>query len=492
MKKIIYSAALVCMLAAVVSCKSTKGVKKSSKKAKEAVAKEAPAEENTETKEAPESEEAEKAEKADKVEKTEAQTPASGSSEKKETASKSLLESNGSDGKDFTGWIKSSKKNVNERFGKIQIKIKSGRGSYTLYTLNEKDKPLPVLSTANEYVTNAFYLKTSKKVYNLVTDSSIRTGAKQTKDGASIMYEIPSVAQLSVDFSCFSSQKEKEADMIKVTATIKNISSRNDDFSFKAVLDTILGEAAAYHFYTFEDVPVKNEVLYRTLQNQKWFVSKNLNTAMQLFFTGADCTVPELVALANHSTLEKNSWEPDMLSYRVFDTVLSYNNSAVCAIWKPLKLAPQTTGKVIFYIALSGDGTPASGQKYVYSKEFTEAPVEEKPAAEKNNGEKALITINPYGEVTGEEESGVATVTEFTGNEADLSAQNTNQAEAPAETKNADFYIKNMTKEHLTPEYIQSLLDRIAALEEDSPTLNRQELLQLNAELDAILTYLRQ
>ena len=49
-----------------------------------------------------------------------------------------------------------------------------------------------------------------------------------------------------------------------------------------------------------------------------------------------------------------------------------------------------------------------------------------------------------------------------------------------------------MSKEQLTPEYIQALLDRIAALEEDSPTLNRQELLQLNAELDAILNYLRQ
>ena len=63
---------------------------------------------------------------------------------------------------------------------------------------------------------------------------------------------------------------------------------------------------------------------------------------------------------------------------------------------------------------------------------------------------------------------------------------------SPKEIPTVDFYIKNMTQEHLTPEYIQSLLDRIAALEEDSPSLNRQELLQLNAELDAILTYLRQ
>ena len=66
------------------------------------------------------------------------------------------------------------------------------------------------------------------------------------------------------------------------------------------------------------------------------------------------------------------------------------------------------------------------------------------------------------------------------------------KGEVPQEIPTVDFYIRNMSKDHLTPEYIQSLLDRIAALEEDSPSLNRQELLQLNTELDAILTYLRQ
>ena len=61
---------------------------------------------------------------------------------------------------------------------------------------------------------------------------------------------------------------------------------------FIAWTGLVLGEAAAFHFYTWEDIPVKSEVLYRTLQNQKWFVSKNTNAAMQLFFSGADCTVP--------------------------------------------------------------------------------------------------------------------------------------------------------------------------------------------------------
>ena len=198
---------------------------------------------------------------------------------------------------------------------------------------------------------------------------------------------------------------------------------------------------------------------------------------MQLFFTGAEATAPELLALANYTTLEKNTWEPDMLSYRAFDTVLSYNDSGVCAIWKPMKLAPSESGKVIFYLALAADGRSPTGEKFAYSKEYSQQLVEE-IEKEKSEGVE-LITANPS----------VETLTETSGLGPQIINENgTTSANPPT----VDFYIKNMSKEHLTPEYIQSLLDRIAALEEDSPSLNRQELLQLNTELDAILLYLRQ
>ena len=302
------------------------------------------------------------------------------------------------------------------------------------------------------------------------------------------MYNIPEVAEVTVDFSCFASDKENkdgDIDMIKVTATVKNNSTRNDDFVIKAVLDTVLGEAAEHHFYTYEGVAVRNEVLYRTLQNQKWFVSKNSNAEMQLFFSGAEATTPELVALANYSTLEKNTWEPDMLSYRAFDTVLSYNNSGVCAIWKPIKLAPSETGKIVFYLAFAAGGKAASGEKFVYSKEYEQQKTEgtgaesEKEKTGEIGDNIEVISENPA----------VETLTEKSGFGPQIINEN---GEVPQEIPTVDFYIRNMSKEHLTPEYIQSLLDRIAALEEDSPSLNRQELLQLNTELDAILTYLRQ
>ena len=176
-----------------------------------------------------------------------------------------------------------------------------------------------------------------------------------------------------------------------------------------------------------------------------------------------------------------------MLSYRVFDTVLSYNNSAVCTIWKPMKLEPSASGKIVFYIALSGDGSPATGEKYVYSKEFEEKEVLPEKTDKSGKSVTGLEVITPFS-VEDAEEKGAKSVTEIPDDNALVIEEPGKTHEIP----NVDFYIKNMTKDHLTPEYIQSLLDRIEALEADSPSLNRQELLQLNAELDAILTYLRQ
>ena len=479
-------AAAVMLAGLSVSCKSSP--KKADKKAKQASSVEQTAEtqektdtENTEAADAENAENGENAEAAaattdaEAGEKTaaEGETPAAAEGEAADAKKdEKKEEAAGDPNQNYAGWIKSASRNISETFGIVHLRVKSKFGGFTIGVKNDRGKTYPVLSTANEFVSNAFYLKTSRKIYALGTDLTAKTAAQKRNDGAAILYSVPSVADVLVEFKCFASEKKVSMDMVKVTATVTNRSTRIDDFSLKSVLDTVLGESAPFHFYNWEDVPVRNEVMYRTFQNQKWFVSKNNSAAMQLFYTGADCTEPELVALANRSTVEKNSWEPDMLSYRAFDTVLSYNDSAVCTIWKPMTLEPGSSGRVVFYLAFSVDGAKPNGDKFIYPPEEAEKEVPVLTSVEKITD--ASISM-PYTTITAVEEPVKAP-----------------ESISPKEIPTVDFYIKNMTQEHLTPEYIQSLLDRISALEEDSPSLNRQELLQLNAELDAILTYLRQ
>lgn len=372
------------------------------------------------------------------------------------------------------GWIKSKGKDISETFGIMQFKLKAKFGSYSISLINDQGKKVPVVSTSNEFTTNAFYLKTSQKTYCLTTDTSIKSTLKKNADGVSIVYSVPNVADVTVDFKAMATDKNAAYNMLKVVATVTNNGKRNDDFHLKAILDTVLGESDSFHFYNWEGVSIKNEVLYRTLQNQKWFVSKNTAASMQMFFSGADCTTPALVAFANYSTLEKNGWEPDMASFRAFDTVLSYNNSAVCAIWNPLKLEVGKSGKVVFYLAFGVDGVKPDGEKIIYSEENTPKPAAPQP-------------VEVVKEARLERNYGFVTEIPDTPLQSDP-VKETSSTSIPS----VDYYIQNLTPDHLSNEYIQSLLDRIASLEENSSTLNRQEIMELNAELDAILTYLGQ
>ena len=259
-------------------------------------------------------------------------------------------------------------------------------------------------------------------------------------------------------------------DMVKISAEIKNVGQKTDEFALRLVLDTILGETGDYHFFGADNTPIKNEALYRSMKEQRWIFSRNSNADMQILFDGADITPTETVALANYATLEQTSWEPDMVVYRTFDTVLSYKNSAIGINWPAVRIRPEQTSKVVFYIALAADGKLPQGTIFVGGK--APEPVKAEPEMEVVfPGEKLVPAPIEEGVV---DTKPVTPVDEF------------------AVRRDVPFNVNNLSKEQLTLEYVQNLIDRISALEENSSSVNRKEILQLNAELDAILSVLRQ
>lgn len=368
--------------------------------------------------------------------------------------------------KSYIGWVDASSKEISLKKGMFRFKVKPNLGSYNISVTNNKGKVIPTLSTVEEFTSTLFYLKTPKKIYKLQPENNIKTGVEKTENGLTITYSIANVADVSVDFECFQSSIERDFDTIKTTITITNKENKKDEFALKQIIDTVLGEASAQHFYTSDDTPVKNEVLYRDLKGQKWFTSKNNSAAMQFVFKGADATEPEMIALANYATLAKTGWEPDMLSFRTFDTVLSYNNSAVGVIWPAVKILPKESKRIVYYTFFATDGEVPNGEEYIFGKDAVE---EEEPFVEPEPTPapvpvKATKKLPPVKE----------------------------EVYTPKDIPNMEFNVKGLSKEQFTPEYIQNLLDRIAVLERNSSAVNREELLRLNTELDEILSALRQ
>lgn len=379
-------------------------------------------------------------------------------------------------------WTKDSSKNVDVTYGFVRLRAKKNLGTFNIAVVNSDGKTIPALSTANEYVTSACYLKAGNKIVKLNQDSSVKSYARKTESGMQIAYVVDKTAVVVLDFDCFSSNpKLKDIDTIKVTAAVKNIGKKKETFEIKFILDTVLGETDRHHFYSSDAQPVKNEIEYRNPGSNDWFVSQNAAAAMVFNFAGLEATKANIVALANFSTLDAKSWKPDLINYRAFDTVLSYNNSAVGILWNPQKVAINDTFSEVFYITLSDEDGRI--KENPLAQAIKNAEEEKKAGAEKKSDQKESVTTKenvntpevktPVTETKKEDEEKTVTNPSVTEPEEKVSQEKT---EIPSYK--------------LSRDYIQELLDRIDALDENEE-VNKEELNELNKELDTILEMMR-
>ena len=391
--------------------------------------------------------------------------------------------------KNYTGWISTSTRPVTSTFGDIKLVAYPKKGTFAISCINANGKAVPVISSTNEYTTTSFYLKAGKKIIKLCDDSNVVSAAKKTANGLKLRYTIDKVAIVIVDFECFASNAEQNEDTVKITATVLNQSKKKTDFSLKLILDTVLGETDRHHFYTSDGSPVKSEVLYHSMKDEKYFTSKNAKGTMQIILDGADISPVESVALASYTTLNTKKWEADMTTVRSFDTVLSYNNSAVGVYWPAEKLDQDLETSIVFYISLACDDKTPGGAAYIAAT----ASDSQEPAEEQTTSSVEETTNVP------EETSvqNIQAVKEDSTPKTDSSSKSDTSPKADiTEPKSVPAVEEKpaatpaIADEKLSLDYIQKLLDKIESLEEGDPNVNKEEINALNAELDAILTIL--
>lgn len=406
-----------------------------------------------------------------------------------------------------TDWVRKKSKNVDALFGNVKLRAKKSTGAFNICVVNDDGKVIPVFSTADEYNSTSFYLKAGNKIIKLNQDSIVSSAAHKTNDGMQVYYKIDDVATVVVDFTCFKSDaKNRDTDSIRVTARVLNTGKKKNEFQLKVVLDTILGETDRHHFYTSSNTPVKNEVALRKFTEDDWFISKNNNASMQFLFKGLEATETDLVAIANYSTLVNATWEPDMLSYRTFDTILSYNNSAVGAIWTPKKLSIDESFDEVFYISLAAGSDSPSGNVFVCGDEpvvtapvvkpADKKPVVEEKTPEKKPEDKVEPKVEPKEEtkVEPKEEPKVEekTAEKPEENKTPEVKEEKTEPEKPVEEKTDNQNKKDpVPSNKYSDDYVRRLIDRIKALQNENDPISQKELIELNMELDAILESLR-
>lgn len=361
--------------------------------------------------------------------------------------------------KNYVGWIEPDNSKIDVSLGCLRMSFRPKIGSFNIFVIDENNKEQSVFSTHNEFSASSFYLKCGKEIYKLNSASGVKTETLQTETGAVVKYTISNVAKISVFFDFMKSDEQNDYDMIKISAEIENIGTRQKKFALKGVFDTVLGEKDLNHFFSSENVAINTEKLYRTMKDERWFVSKNDKYSMQFLLDGVDITPIECVLLGNKTTFDSNAWIPNLTTEKSFDSFVSYNDSEVCIVWPEVSILPNEKDSFVFYLAFAANGEKPQGNYFIGDKKGVVEVKKEKPVVKQE-----VVKVPEKEKVK----------------------------ETKKEIPDVKFDVATLSREKLSQEYVAGLMERIANLEDSGENVDREELLMLNAELDAILEILRQ
>ncbi|MBP3710334.1 MAG: hypothetical protein J6I73_08045 [Treponema sp.] len=316
--------------------------------------------------------------------------------------------------------------------GIVKLILHGNKGTFQLYAVGRESGEEPVFSGSDNFTSTYFSLLTGKTEYRLSTLNGVAAKGEQTDSGVCLMYRVGNSATVRVGFEIVQSVSDGEYDVLKIVATVTNVGRKKNSFALKGVFDTVLGEKTSAHFSTVNSKLINSEKQYYGMENEKWILTQGDYSCMQLLLHGGDITPPEVVTLGNKDTVSLPLWIPVAVPSRSFDSVISYNNSTIAVNWPAAELAPSDSSQIVFYIALSADRKPPLGETYIAS----------------------IDELYKHGDAK----------------------SRTDIAQSPV---SSDW--------KLNPEYVQMLIDRINALDNNDSEISMDELAHLNAELNEIM-----
>ena len=326
--------------------------------------------------------------------------------------------------------------------GSFVLELMEDSGTFSLAYQGSDGKKTEFFASHDEFSSTFFAAKIKNTIYKLGRDSSVKFSIYEENGSAGIKYEIGKDIEIFADFSFCPEFDGATKGAIKVEVSVHNLSVEAKTVSLKGVFDTCLGENSGNHFATARMPFIDKEVGFRSMYNDKWIRSSNGKQALQFLFAGAGITVPQNVSLANKDVIGGVQWFPQAKEGRSFNSVFSYNNSAVSVLWNPMTVSPMTKSSICFYISYSTAGVLPPDSAFL--------------------GDKPIhSSLNENDEVVYKDEYGVT------------------------------YTVGALSDSQLDPKYIEDLLNRIRWLEAEPENVDRNEILQLNAELDAILEKIR-
>ncbi len=322
----------------------------------------------------------------------------------------------------------------------MRLTLDPDNGTFCVYRRNKLSGDfLPLLDDGSYTSATGFYLKSGKNIRKLEKGLGVNAYAYPIDNGAVLSFNVGDEAFVAIQFLVLSSVSA-DNDSIRVDITVQNTGSESEKFAVKALFDTNLGESTKIHFSTKMTNRINAECGFESMENEKWIRSTDGIQSIQFLLDGEYLSSPQFVSMANKDYLTSGTWLPKVSPGRKFDSILSYNNSALCVFWNEVQLPALAKSSFAFYIT-----TGAGGSVPPDLQSITEESL-------------ALVqTVVKRAENSFTDENGIS------------------------------YELGPVTAEQLNPEYLNNLLTRIQLVESGASSVTLAEVQMLNLELDAIL-----
>jgi len=232
----------------------------------------------------------------------------------------------------------------------LKLKVFERTGSFCLYYLspNGKNNYVPLYSDMAYAHTNRFSVSLDGNIHRLERKLGKPINIEKVNDTIKITFKVGEKLHIEQHLSFIPDEYgNTQGPLLRIETIIENTQGHEASVALRAIFDTSLGE----HRKTAPlATDLRDNIIAETSFNPKIdrdsvIISSNQEVACMFFFKhGVD--VPEQVYIANWERLSPRKWLPTVVEGRSFNSKYLHDDSACLFIWPSKKLAATESMKI--------------------------------------------------------------------------------------------------------------------------------------------------
>lgn len=353
-----------------------------------------------------------------------------------------------------------------------------------LYYSDPNDKAyakVPVIDTLDYANSSYIGIAVDKRFYNVHNTSGITYSYSNDGDTLTVNYQIKKQILLSVEYTISSKN------ILSIKYHVKNIDSDAHSVMLKSVFDTIFEEFNGGFYSTESKKKIKSEYIISDFDRHQYIESSNKVVSIRFLLDENFSKYAYKAVVAAKPYFESDIFEGRFVEGRGFNTVLSYNNSAIGFFFKTLKLNAGEEKTFVQRILFSKtefafpDDLDEEPEQNVFVDGESDSENETQSAVTKFVPVDNAADYKPGVPSAVEEDDEEETVDVKTEVKTPVSVSKPEQNNAVTEAR------RNALKKEAS-----SLIDRIEKLDDDGANTDQAEVMRLQAQLDQILRQLKE